>query len=57
MNHNDTGTLAHARRLAVQQHKVGRVLNERERNIVAYWVDECSPENFYMDGELFASND
>lgn len=53
---NDIGTLALARRLAVQQRMMGRVLNDRERNIVAYWVDKCSPENFFMDGELFASN-
>lgn len=46
--------IARARRLAVEQHN-GRVLSRSERDLVNRAVDEMSPENFYMDGELFAN--
>ena len=50
---NTKGTLQRARSLAIAQRK-GMNLTQREREMIAYWVDRVSPENFYMDGELFA---
>ncbi len=43
-----------AQRLAVAAHN-GKVLTDTERNLINQAVDYMSPENFYMDGELFAS--
>ena len=46
-------TLQRARRLAIRHHN-GEKLKPEEYAIIRFWVDKCSPENFYMDGELFA---
>lgn len=47
-------TLKRAQRLAIRKHK-GETLTPEELAIIRFWVDKCGPENFYMDGELFAS--
>jgi hypothetical protein len=47
------GTLASARNLAVKRQN-GRKLTDQEKAQVNYWVEIVGPENFYMDGELFA---
>lgn len=47
-------SLSHARRLAIRHHK-GETLTPEQYAIIRFWVDKVSPENFYMDGELFAS--
>lgn len=46
--------LSEARDLALRQHR-GEVLSAADRQFIADVVDEVSPENFYMDGELFAT--
>jgi hypothetical protein len=45
--------LAEARRLAVKRHRGGS-LTKAEQDKVNRAVEAVSPENFYMDGELFA---
>lgn len=49
------GDLAKARRLVVQAHR-GKPggLTASEREFVNAVIDQVSPENFYMDGELLA---
>lgn len=50
-----TNTLKSAQRAAVKAHK-GEAITEMERGRINFWVDKIGPENFYMDGELFASH-
>lgn len=51
----DSGDLAKARRLVVESHR-GKPggLTAAEREFVNAVIDDVSPENFYMDGELLA---
>ena len=46
--------LAYTRRLARQNHLDARPLTDREKQQIDFAVKVFSPENFYMDGELFA---
>lgn len=45
--------LAYTRQLAVAQHG-GRELTDREKAQVQLALDVFGPEQFFMDGELFA---
>lgn len=45
-------TIRTARNLAIRQRN-GETLTDVQRRLIAAAVDYMSPENFYMDGELF----